>query len=76
MSDLSKTVDLSMFGCPVHKTRALQAAEPLADGETICIKLNNDAVNTVVKHLQENGYHCDVDAPDIITTKIKVTKND
>ncbi len=76
MSDLSKILDLSMFGCPVHKTRALQAAEPLVAGETIRIKLNNDAVNTVVKHLQENGFQCHVDTPDVITTIVKVTKND
>lgn len=65
-----------MFGCPVHKTKALQAAEPLAAGETLRIKLNNDAVSTVVKHLQENGFRCHVDAPDVITTIVKVTKND
>ncbi|HET8808349.1 MAG TPA: hypothetical protein VFM76_08220 [Methylophaga sp.] len=76
MSDLSKALDLSMFGCPVHKTKALQAAATLEAAETLRIKLNNDAVNTVVKHLQENGFQCHADAPDVITTIVKVTKND
>ena len=65
-----------MFGCPVHKTNALAAAQTLKAGEELFIKLNNDAVNTVVKHLTENGFHCDADAPDVLTSVVKVTKND
>lgn len=76
MSDLSKVLDLSMFGCPVHKTKALQAGQSLAAGETLRLKLNNDAVATVTRHLQENGFQCQTNAPDVITTIVKVTKND
>lgn len=76
MSDLSKILDLSMFGCPMHKTKALQAAQPLAADETLRLKLNNDAVATVTQHLQENGFQCQIGAPDVITTIVKVTKND
>ncbi|MDT8310235.1 MAG: hypothetical protein RQ732_02200 [Methylophaga sp.] len=76
MSDLSKILDLSMFGCPVHKAKALQAAQPLAAGEILRLKLNNDAVATVTRHLQENGFQCQPDAPDVITTIVKVMKND
>lgn len=76
MSDLSKILDLTIFGCPVHKTRALQAAQPLVTGEILRLKLNNDAVTTVTRHLQENGFHCETAAADVITTIVKVTKND
>ena len=65
-----------MFGCPVHKTKALQAVQPLDAGQTLRLKLNNDAVTTVTKHLQGNGFQCQTDAADVITTIIKVTKND
>ena len=65
-----------MFGCPVHKTKALQAVQPLDAGQTLRLKLNNDAVATVTSHLQENGFQCQPDAADVITTTVKVTKND
>lgn len=65
-----------MFGCPVHKTKALAAVQPLVADETLRLKLNNDAVNTVVKHLQEHGFYCQTDTPDVINTIVKVTKND
>ena len=43
MSNLGKILDLSMFGCPVHKTKALAAAQQLATGEVLRLKVNNDA---------------------------------
>ena len=76
MSDLTKTLDLSMFGCPVHKTKALAAAEQLAAGQTLTIKLNSDAVDTVIKHLAANGWHCQPGEADVLTTIVEVSKND
>lgn len=76
MSNLGKILDLSMFGCPVHKTKALAAAQQLAIGETLRLKVNNDAVSNVVQHLTTNAFHCETGAPDVLTTMIKVTRND
>lgn len=73
---MSKLIDLSMFGCPVHKTKALAAAQQLAAEESLRFKLNNDAVSTVVKYLQENGFQCLADHADVLTTIVKVTKHD
>lgn len=73
---MNKLIDLSMFGCPVHKAKALQAAETLAAGQILRLILNNDAVSTVVKHLQENGFQCEAGDADVLTTTVKVTKND
>lgn len=63
-----------MFGCPVHKNKALAAAEQLATGQSLRIKLNNDASNTVIKHLDANGYQCQQGEPDVLTTIVEVTK--
>lgn len=76
MSDLNKILDLSMFGCPVHKTKALAAAQQLASGDVLRLKVNNDAVSNVVQHLTNNEFHCETGVPDVLTTMIKVTRND
>lgn len=76
MSDLSKILDLSMFGCPIHKNKALAAAQQLATGEVLRLKVNNDAVSNVVQHLTTNGFNCETGAPDVLITMIKVTRND
>ncbi len=76
MSNLGKILDLSMFGCPVHKTKALAAAQQLTTGDVLRLKVNNDAVSNVVQHLTSNAFHCETGAPDVLTTMIKVTRND
>lgn len=76
MSDLSKILDLSMFGCPVHKTKALAAAQQLTTGDVLRLKVNNDAVSNVVQHLTNNEFRCETSAPDVLTTMIKVTRHD
>jgi TusA-related sulfurtransferase len=76
MSDLNKILDLSMFGCPLHKTKALAAAEQLIPGQVLRLKINNDAVNTVTKHLTDYGFTCQIAPPDVLTTVVEVTKHD
>ena len=72
MSDLNKTLDLSMLGCPLHKNKALAAAELLEAGQSMRIKLNNDAVSNVIKHLDTNGYECTAGNADVLTTIVEV----
>ncbi|AFJ02080.1 hypothetical protein Q7C_911 [Methylophaga frappieri] len=73
MSTLTNSVDLSMFGCPVHKQKALAAAQQLSAGESVVLRVNQDAVSTIMMHLTTEGFLCEPGESGVLTTDIKVT---
>lgn len=74
MSDL-KLIDLTMFGCPMYKIKALQAAETLDDNQSVVqLRVNSDVAAALVKHLETEGFHCVDDKKDTLTSTIEVIR--
>lgn len=72
----NEIVDITLFGCPMHKIKALQAAKTLdASGGSIQLAVNNDALKTIVEHLEENAFQCSYVESDSLTSVITVKKH-
>lgn len=77
MSDMNKQVlDLTGFGCPLHIQKAREALGNAGIGEQLLIKLNHDALDTIVSSLQQDGQKCEQVERSTTATTIRVTKQD
>jgi TusA-related sulfurtransferase len=75
MSTLSKTVDLTFYGCPLHYIKAREAVKKLALEASLILEVNKgDAVKEVMSSLRQDGHICEIESEGKLTTFIKVTK--
>lgn len=76
MSAPNEIVDITMFGCPMHRIKALQAAKTLeSSADAMKIAVNNDALKIIVEHLEEHGFQCSYVESDSLTSVITVKKH-
>jgi TusA-related sulfurtransferase len=74
MSGLS--VDLTMYGCPMHYIKAREAVRKISKKQTIELLVNSgDAVEEVLRSLQQDGQQCEVESLDVLTSRIRVKRN-
>lgn len=72
----NEVVDITLFGCPMHKIKALQAAKTLeVSAATIKLAVNNDALKIIVDYLEENAYDCSYVESGSLTSVITVKKH-
>lgn len=72
----NEIVDITLFGCPMHKIKALQAVKTLeAPAATIKLAVNNDALKAIVDYLEENAFDCSHVESDSLTSFITVKKH-
>lgn len=75
MSDLIETLNLTLYGCPLHYIKAREALSEMRVGEGIELEVNNgDAVHEVLNSLREDGQHCEIVSERTLTSIIKVVK--
>lgn len=69
------TIDLSLYGCPMHYIKAREALQLVELDQTLLLLVNNgEAVDDVLKSLRHDRHICDVLSEDKSLTTIKVTK--
>ena len=74
MSDVT-TLDLTMYGCPLHYIKAREAVNSLALGQEIMLVVNNgDSLSQVMKSLSRDGQLCEVSLTDALTSTLRVIR--
>jgi len=75
MSTVNDTIDLTLYGCPLHYIKAREALSKIALEQQLLFKVNNgDAVDEVLKSLRHDGQLCEIITTDTLTTNIRVVK--
>lgn len=75
MSTVVETMDLSLYGCPLHYIKARDALGKIdIEQELIFIVNNGKAVDEILASLRKDGHSCDVEEQETLTTTIRVTK--
>ena len=75
MSAVIETVDLTLYGCPMHYIKAREAIRKLDREQSVALIVNSgDAVKEVLNSLRQDGQECEVTSEETLTTIIKVTK--
>lgn len=75
MSSVVKTVNLTLYGCPMHYIKAREVIHSMEKGQTVIFEVNNgDAVDDVINSLRKDGQTCEIEFKQSLTTTIKVTK--
>jgi len=75
MSIVIETVDLTLYGCPMHYIKARDALREMALEQAILFVVNNgDAVMEVLASLRHDGQECEVTLEDTLSTTIRVVK--
>jgi len=75
MSIVIGTVDLTLFGCPMHYIKAREALYSIEQNKQVLLRVNSgDPVKEILKSLRQDGQLCEIESEDILTTTIKVTK--
>ncbi|MFW5425824.1 MAG: sulfurtransferase TusA family protein [Methylophagaceae bacterium] len=75
MSNLSETINLTLYGCPLHYIKAREALSEMAIGQEVLLEVNNgDAIDEVVTSLRNDGQLCDIESEQTLTSIIKVVK--
>lgn len=75
MSDLMETLNLTLYGCPLHYIKARQSLAEMALDQQILLEVNKgDAVDEVIKSLRHDGQHCEIVSQQTLTSLIKVVK--
>jgi TusA-related sulfurtransferase len=75
MSSVIESVDLSLYGCPMHYIKAREVVGRMALEQAILFEINNgDAVDDVIKSLRQDGQLCEVESTQPLTTTVKVIK--
>jgi TusA-related sulfurtransferase len=70
-----KTIDLTLYGCPLHYIKAREALKLLDIEQSLLLTVNNgDAVKEVVASLRQDGHDCEETEQQTLTTTIRVTK--
>lgn len=75
MSTIIKTVNLTLYGCPLHYIKAREALHKIGQDNVIFFEINNgDAVDDVIKSLRQDGQICEIESIQSLTTTVKVIK--
>lgn len=75
MSDLIETIDLTLYGCPLHYIKARAALESVeAEQDVLFIVNNGDSVDEVLRSLRQDRHICEKESEGILTTTIRVTR--
>jgi len=75
MSVVAETMDLSLYGCPMHYIKAREALGSVNAGQSLMFIVNNgEALKEIVASLSKDGHKCDVEEQETLTTTIRVTK--
>jgi len=75
MSAVAETMDLSLYGCPMHYIKAREALGSVNAGQSLMFIVNNgEALKEIVASLSKDGHKCDVEEQETLTTTIRVTK--
>ena len=75
MSAVMETIDLTLYGCPMHYIKARESLRKIKLGQEILLIVNNgDAVTEVLNSLRQDGQGCEIESEQALTTTIKVMK--
>jgi TusA-related sulfurtransferase len=75
VSAVVPTIDLTMYGCPMHYIKAKEALKNLAVEETVLFLVNaGDAVEEVQGSLLQDGHDCSIQSEIGLVTTLKVSK--
>lgn len=75
MSTVINTLDLSLYGCPMHYIKAREALGKIEVQQSLMFIVNNgEALQEIVASLSQDGHSCDVEKQETLTTTIRVTK--
>tara|TARA_R110001583_G_scaffold173287_1_gene327176 strand:+ start:24474 stop:24707 length:234 start_codon:yes stop_codon:yes gene_type:complete len=75
MSSVIESVDLTLYGCPMHYIKAREIVGRMEQDQAILLVINNgDAVDDVIKSLRQDGQVCEVESALSLTTTVKVIK--
>ena len=75
MSDLIETLNLTLYGCPLHYIKAREALSEMELEQEIVLEVNNgDAVDEVLNSLRQDGQSCEIVSKKTLTSTIKVVK--
>ena len=75
MSDVIETMDLTLYGCPMHYIKAREAIRLMDIEQVLFLIVNNGkAVEEVLVSLRKDGHICGVEEKETLTTTIRVTK--
>ncbi len=75
MSTVNESLDLTLYGCPMHYIKAREALSEMELEQTILLIVNNgDAVEEVLASLRHDGQQCETTSIDTLTTTIRVVK--
>ncbi|MDH5357858.1 MAG: sulfurtransferase TusA family protein [Gammaproteobacteria bacterium] len=75
MSAVIETIDLTIYGCPMHYIKAREQLRLMELEQEIELIVNNGtAVDDVLMSLRRDGHSCEVKSKDELTSMIKVIK--
>jgi len=75
MSSVIESVDLTLYGCPMHYIKAREMVGRMEQNQAILFEINNgDAVEDVIKSLRQDGQICEIASRQSLTTTVKVIR--
>ena len=75
MSIVIETVDLTLYGCPMHYIKAREFIRPMKLEQTAFFEVNKgDAVGEVINSLRQDGQSCEIESEQSLTMLIRVIK--
>lgn len=75
MSVLTDTLDLTLYGCPMHYIKAREAIKKIALEQDIELLVNKgNAVTEMLNSLRQDGQQCEITSENVLTTTILVRK--
>jgi TusA-related sulfurtransferase len=75
MSAVVETMDLTLYGCPLHYIKAREALGNIDIEQALLFVVNNGkAVEEILASLRQDGHSCDVEEQETLNTTIRVTK--
>lgn len=75
MSVLNESLDLTLYGCPMHYIKAREAIKKIALEQDIELLVNKgNAVTEMLNSLRQDGQQCEITSEDVLTTTILVRR--
>lgn len=75
MSSVIDSVDLSLYGCPMHYIKAREVVGKMSLDQAVLFEINNgDALDDVIKSLRQDGQLCEIKSKQSLITTVKVIK--
>jgi len=75
MSAVEESLDLTLYGCPLHYIKAREVINKMELKQTILLIVNNgDAVEEIMTSLRHDQQQCETVSIDTLTTTIRVVK--